>query len=149
MVPSQLPRVRINALHLECRSSNESPFLYVMDDAVERLAPAAQGAAPVPPCVLAQKDGAGVIVDVDDKADSVGIITLRPDKLRVQLMSSVANARCNEELTSFLAKALDVRQERLAVRSLAPPGWMCCFNWSTDCVDAVPLYGCADAVSSC
>ena len=93
--------------------------MFILDDSVELRDARAQGQAPVPPCIVQLSGGAGIVIEVEDKCDRIGIINIKPEVVRVQITTSVANVKCNEELTDFLATALAVRLSALSVRCLS------------------------------
>lgn len=78
---------------------------------------AAAAPAPVPPCIVLLPGGAGVILDLTDRASATGLVKIRPDVVLAASSASVANPKCNDELLDFLARALAVRRSTLAVRT--------------------------------
>lgn len=114
-------RYHLGRLPVAYKSQPDGRFLFVFDDAVECVdsgsGGAASAAAPVPPCVLALPGGAGLVIDAEDKGERPGIVKVRPDVVRVQLTTSLANDKCNVELLDFLSRALATRRSALSVTS--------------------------------
>lgn len=114
---AQLPCARA-ASYSFCSIPTHPERVYVMDDAVVEApdATAADAPMPAPPCVVLLDTGAGVRVDIDDRAAEAAIIAIRADDVLVATAASVANEKCNAELLDFFARALAVRRSTLSVR---------------------------------
>jgi uncharacterized protein YggU (UPF0235/DUF167 family) len=119
-------RLNIGKLPIGYKTEPTGRYLYILDNALTTYSSSEGvgdgGKAPVPPCIVASKEGGAIVaIEIEDRGSRRLILKISGDFVRVQIKQSLQSSGAIEELLDYMRTILGVRLSQLTIEKGASP----------------------------